>query len=388
MTISRLSTRLFSSTAQSALARNANSPLRWGILSAGRISSDYVKAMHLVPEAEPIAVAARSASKAQEFADSHNIPKTFGNYHDLIRNPDVDVVYIGTIADHHYEWTRESILAGKPTVVEKPMTLCADDTKELINLAKEKNVFLMEGMWTRCFPAMQKLRQIIASNEIGPIVYVQGDFGYSMANNGPEDRIWLPDSGGVTMDIGMYIAQFGRLAFPDGKLKDVFATGTVKNGVDHSVMATVTYERGDSRDGFGEDGLLQFALTGAANTEERMVLQGTKGRVVINGPFHVPQKMKVMYDQGRGESTEQIFDFPLPDDPYGAWNNPGSIGFVHQIREVGTALSRGKKECDSFTWNESLEVATVVDEIVRQVRGERPILRKVNGMEAMEVASS
>lgn len=174
MTISRLSTRLFSSTAQSALT-NANSPLRWGILSAGRISSDYVKAMHLVPEAEvsllldsvnnwhpyfwflcvsfaflpnfhhrqPIAVAARSASKAQEFADSHNIPKTFGNYHDLIRNPDVDVVYIGTIADHHYEWTRESILAGKPTVVEKPMTLCANDTKELINLAKEKNVFLM-----------------------------------------------------------------------------------------------------------------------------------------------------------------------------------------------------------------------------------------------------
>ncbi|KAL7467383.1 hypothetical protein ACHAXS_007630 [Conticribra weissflogii] len=333
--------------------------------------------MHLVPEAEPIAVAARSPSKAQEFANSHNIPKTFGNYHDLIRSPDVDVVYIGTIADHHYEWTRESILAGKPTVVEKPMTLCADDTKELIDLAKEKHVFLMEGMWTRCFPAMQKLRQIITSNEIGSIVYIQGDFGYSMANNGADDRIWLPDSGGVTMDIGMYIAQFGRLAFPGGKLKDVFATGTVKNGVDHSVMAT----------GFGEDGLLQFVLTGAANTEERMVLQGTKGRVVIDGPFHVPQRMRVMYDQGRGESTEQIFDFPLPDDPYGAWNNPGSIGFVHQIREVGNALKQGKKECNSFTWNESLEVATIVDEIVRQVRGERPILRKTNGVEAAEAAS-
>ena len=228
-----------------------------------------------------------------------------------------------------------------------------------------------EGMWTRCFPAIQKLKEIIATNEIGPIVYVQGDFGYSMVSNSTEDRIWLPNSGGVTLDIGMYIAQFGQLAFPGGKVKDIHASGTIKNGVDHTVMATVTYQRGKSGDEFTEDGMLQFVLTGAANTEERLVLQGTKGRVIIDGPFHVPQKMRVVYDKGRGKSEEVEYDFPLPNDPFRVWNNPGSIGFVHQIYEVGKALKDGKTECECFTWNDSLEVATIIDEIVYQVRGER-----------------
>ena len=232
-------------------------------------------------------------------------------------------------------------------------------------------------MWSRCFPAMKKLREIIYSHDIGPIVYVQGDFGYSMVNHSPDDRIWLPNSGGVTLDIGMYIAQFGQLAFPGGKVKDIHASGSVKNGVDHSVMAMITYQRGEKDvDVMAEDGMLQFVLTGAANTEERMVLQGTKGRVVIDGPFHVPQRMRVVYDQGRGESNEVVYDYPLPDDPYGVWNNPGSIGFVNQIREVGKALREGKKECECFTWEDSLEVAQIVDEIVYQVRGERDVLRR------------
>jgi len=281
-------------------------------------------------------------------------------------------VYVGTIADHHAEWARESILAGKATVVEKPMTLSYNETKELMDLAKEKNVFLMEGMWTRCFPAIRKLRQLISTSEIGPIIYAQGDFGWAFPTNSPDHRIWLPNSGGVTLDVGMYIAQLGQIAFPGGKVKDVTATGTVMNGVDYSVMATVTYERqNESERRSVGDGILQMALTGAANTEERCVLQGTKGRIILDGPSHVPQRIRVLYNRGRGESKEVVYDFPLPEDPYGEWNNPGSIGFVHQINEVGKALREGKTECESFTWEDSLEVAQIIDGILCQVRGER-----------------
>ena len=90
-----------------------------------------------------MAIAARSSDTAAKFAAQHNIPQIYNSYSDLIHSSDIDVVYIGTIADHHVQWTREALLAGKPVVCEKPMALSADDTGELIDLAKEKNVFLM-----------------------------------------------------------------------------------------------------------------------------------------------------------------------------------------------------------------------------------------------------
>lgn len=355
--------RLFSSS------QTIINPTKWGILSAGRIASDYAKAISITDGAVAAAVAARCPTKAKEFASLHGIEKSYGSYHDVIQSPDVDVVYIATTADHHLEWAKQSLLAGKPTVVEKPMTLRLQDTKELIDMARTNNTFLMEGMWTRCFPAMHKLRQIIASGELGQIVYCQSDFGWKFPTDyNLNDRIWYKESGGVTLDIGMYCAQIGRVAFPNAQLKDVRATGTVKNGVDYSVMATVTYQQEDDDT---EDGLLQFAVTGAANTEERLVIQGTKGRAILDAPFHVPERLRIQKDQGRGNTEEVVYDFPLPKDPFGVWNNPGSIGFFHQINEVGKALKEGKTECESYTWNDSLEVALIVDEIVDQVRGER-----------------
>eukprot|EP00984_Skeletonema_dohrnii_P012365 scaffold5001_cov112-Skeletonema_dohrnii-CCMP3373.AAC.7 len=342
-------------------------PIKWGILSAGRIASDYAKAITITDGAVASAVAARCPTKAKEFATLHGIDKSYGCYHDVINSPEVDVVYIATTADHHFEWAKQSLLAGKPTVVEKPMTLRLADTKELIDLARQNNTFLMEGMWTRCFPAMHKLRQIIAAGELGQVVYCQGDFGWKFPTNNLDDRIWYKESGGVTLDIGMYCAQIGRVTFPNAQLKDVRATGTVKNGVDYSVMATVRYQQEDEAE---EDGLLQFAVTGAANTEERLVIQGTKGRAILDAPFHVPERLRVSKDQGREKTEEIVYDYPLPNDPFGVWNNPGSIGFYHQINEVGKALKEGRNECDSYTWNDSLEVALIVDEIVDQVRGE------------------
>ncbi|KAL7541579.1 hypothetical protein ACHAWF_006973 [Thalassiosira exigua] len=381
MAFSRSAARLVSSpAARSALGGPTSDPVRWGILSAGRIASDYVKAINVTEGASAAAVAARSASKAAAFASAHSIPASHGSYPELIGNPNVDVVYVGTILDHHAEWARESLLAGKPTVVEKPLTLTYQDTRELVDLARERNVFLMEGMWTRCFPAVRKLRQLIAASDVGPIVYAQADFGWAFPESSPDDRIWLPNSGGVTLDIGMYIAQLGRVAFPGARASDVRATGTVKNGVDYTVMATVSYDRGHQKEGSSVgDGMLQLALTGAANTEERCVLQGTRGRIVLDGPFHVPQRLRVLHDQGRGISDEVVYDFPLPDDPYGEWNYPGSIGFVHQIQEVGRALREGKKECEAFPLEDSLEVAHVVDEIVHQVRGERDVASTDDG---------
>jgi hypothetical protein len=125
------------------LSTASSKPVRWGILSAGKISSDYAKAIAMTQGAIVGAVAARSSDKAEEFANLHDIPKSYGSYAELLSDPDIDVVYVGSIADHHFPLAAQSILAGKPTVVEKPLTLNYKDTKSLVQLARKRDVFLM-----------------------------------------------------------------------------------------------------------------------------------------------------------------------------------------------------------------------------------------------------
>jgi predicted dehydrogenase len=211
---------------------------------------------------------------------------------------------------------------------------------------------------------MKKVRELITSGEIGEPCVVQADFGWSTANSGPEDRIWKPKSGGMTLDIGMYMAQLGQVAFSNSKITQIQSMGTKKNGVDHTVLANIQYAGPD------KTGMLQFYITGEANTEERVVIQGTSGRISIDPAAHVPTVVRLFTDQGRGVAKEQVFRYPLPDDSYTSWNYPGSIGFTYQVQAVGEALRKGKKECHHFTLNDSLQVSSVLDTILQQIHND------------------
>lgn len=218
-----------------------------------------------------------------------------------------------------------------------------------------------EGMWTRYFPATRKVQNLISSGEIGKPVVVQADFGWSTANNGPEDRIWNPESGGMILDIGMYMAQLGQVVFPHEPVQRIQSIGNRKNGVDHTVLSNIQYSNG---------GMLQFYVTGDANTEERVMIQGTSGRIVIDPAAHVPSVVRLQKDEGRGASEETVFDYSLPDDSYTTWNYPGSIGFTYQIQAVGEALRKGEKECRYFTLDNSLQVSAILETMLQQVHGE------------------
>lgn len=173
----------------------------------------------------------------------------------------------------------------------------------------------------------------------------------------------------------MYMAHLGQVAYPDAEVENIQAMATYKNGIDQTVLANIMYTKNqegqDERDETTSKGMLQFYVTGAANTEERVTIQGSKGRIVLDSPAHVPEKVRVFRDAGRGKSTEEVFDFALPDDSYTSWYYPGSIGFTHEITEVCKALRNGQKECSQFTWNNSIQLATVIDEIIDQTRGKR-----------------
>ena len=164
--------------------------LRVGIIGTGWIAEKAAITLNGLQECEAYAVGSRSQDKADMFAKKWNIAKAYGSYAELIADADVDLIYVGTPHSHHYDVTKEALLAGKPCLVEKAFMANARQTEEILNLAYEKNVFLAEAIWTRYQPVVQTVRNLIANGRIGTPRLVTATLGYSM---GDKPRIMRPD---------------------------------------------------------------------------------------------------------------------------------------------------------------------------------------------------
>ena len=105
-----------------------------------------------------MAVAARKLEDAKAFAEKHDIDTAYGDYKELASDPNVDVIYIGAINTNHLALAKMYLEAGKPVLCEKPLCMNVRETEELVNLARQRNVFLMEAIWSRCLPAYKVTR--------------------------------------------------------------------------------------------------------------------------------------------------------------------------------------------------------------------------------------
>ncbi|NXV92599.1 DHDH dehydrogenase, partial [Calonectris borealis] len=179
-------------------------PTRWGICSAGRISHDFVVALKTLPPEEhvPVAVAARELPRARAFARRHGLPRAYGSYRELAEDPDVAVVYVGAVNPQHLPAGRLFLAAGKAVLLEKPLALGARQVRELVATARARGVFLMEGYWTRFFPAWQRLRALVAGGALGEPRLLRGALALPM---GDVERVREPSlGGGALLDLGGY----------------------------------------------------------------------------------------------------------------------------------------------------------------------------------------
>lgn len=347
--------------------------IRWGIMGCGGISSDFVGALKaLTPEeGVVVAVGARNLADAKRFAARLGVERAHEGYERLANDPEVDVVYVGTVAQTHVQCARIALAAGKPVLVEKPLALCAEDAEALVAEAKERKLFLMEGMWTRAFPAIRRARELIASGAIGDVVAVSSDFGWPADPEGEHRRTVDPVSGGVCMDVAMYPIGHVLLATGPAKPARVVATGTTKpaagggrRSVDWSVAAALS--------GFPRAGQLSATLlcTLDASTPEEAVYTGTKGTLRVHRSAHTPTRLTLSVAEGR-DLVERSEDFPLPPVPEGAlpFNYPGSQGFVYEARAVHDALRAGRLEAEEWTHEESVTTQAIIDEVRAAVVG-------------------
>lgn len=257
------------------------SVLRVGIIGSGWIAEKAAITLNGLTECQCYAIASRSLEKANAFAKKWNVEKAYGSYDKLIADQEVDLVYVATPHSHHYDVTRAALLADKPCLVEKAFMANEAQTRAIVNLARERNVFLAEAIWTRYQPAVEMIRRLISSGRIGTPRLVTATLGYSM---GEKPRIMRPDlCGGALLDLGVYALNFVRMFFPEEIVN--MESQCVRSDTGMDLTNAISLVLGN--------GLLANLQSSAACVGDNIgVIAGTDGNLIVDN-INNPQRITV-----------------------------------------------------------------------------------------------
>ncbi len=315
---------------------------RWGIIGTGNIATQFATCLKVCDNAVLHAVGSRSQASADAFGDKFDIPTRHATYEGLINDPEVDVVYVSTPHSLHKENSIACLKAGKPVLSEKPFTLNVSESKEVIAVAKETGLFLMEGMWTRFFPAIKQVESWIASGAIGEPRMVRCDFGFYM-EYGERNRLWDPAlGGGSLLDVGIYPINLASIAFKDAPETIQGAAHINAQGIDEQAAFVLGYSGGR---------LATLSSAVRAQSDWNAYIYGETGMIKIHECFWRPHAATLIPREG----DPTTFDEPLE-----------SIGFEHEIREVMGCLDAGLTECPTMPHSRTLEVMGTMDTLRKQ----------------------
>jgi len=326
--------------------------LRWGIMSAGKICSDFVISMTTLDpkEHQVVGVAARNLESAQDFAKRLNIPNAYSSYEELAKNPNIDVIYIGSVNPAHISLVKLSLENGKHVLCEKPLGINVRETQEMINLAKQKKLFLMEAVWSRFFPAYKKIKEELDKGTVGDIKQVLVTFGVKIA---AKDRLKLKElGGGSILDIGIYCIQFASHIMGGEKPLKIIGGGHMNSeGVDESTSTTLIYSGGRTAT------LVTNTLIELPNEAFAV---GTKGTLKLQAPFWCSTTL---------ETPNGKFEFPLPKpNPESLKFNFGnSVGLSFQCNEVRRCIKAGLIESPAVSHQETLLFAEIMESVRKQI---------------------
>ncbi|KAL5282792.1 DHDH.2 family protein [Megaselia abdita] len=322
--------------------------LRWGIASAGKISNDFAVGLSCLPKQEHtiLAIAARDLKRSEVFAKLHGIPKAYASYAELARNPDIDVVYIGSVNTEHLDISKLMLENGKHVLCEKPLCLNRKQSSELVELARSKKLFLMEAIWSRFFPAYTYLRQLLANGALGRIQSIDVGFGFDLKS---VDRLQKKELGGGTvLDLGVYTIQLCQWVAQEAP-SSIESTGELnEEGVDVAVSATLKYPSGI---------VANMSTSAKEMLSNTAVIKGTKGETTLN-MFWCPTSL-IGVDGGT-----KSWDLPKTDK---FLNFPNSQGLGYQAVTVRDCIFNKKLESNIVSHNESILIASIQDTIRKQI---------------------
>ena len=311
--------------------------LRWGIVGLGSIANHFVKDLALVEDSELVAVASRSIEKAEEFSEHYASKYAFGSYEELFKCSEVDVIYIATPHSFHAKLAIEAMYYGKHILCEKPLGVNTEEVTKMIAAAKENNVFLMEALWSRFNPTIQKVTELIAEGVLGAIKYIQADFAFPALHRDDENRLLNPNlAGGSLLDIGIYPVFLSYLIL--GNPEAIMASSKFyKTGIE--MQTAMIFDYPDA----------QAVLYSGLNSKSEMKaeISGTKGTIFIDPKWHEAQGFEL-------ELNQEITKFDLPTE---------GRGYYYEILEVQNCLANEAIESTYWSHEDSMNLIGLLDTI-------------------------
>lgn len=318
--------------------------MKWGIMATGSIAQKFASTVNRMTDEGEIlqAVASRTKESAENFARQHRIPEVFDSYKAMAESDSVDVIYIATPNNMHYENVKMCLLAGKHVLCEKPFTTSAAQAQELYALAEEKGLFLMEGFWIRFLPVLQKMQELIKEGKLGEIRYIRSEYGF-VAKGDRKVRKFNPQlGGGALLDIGIYNLGFLNMIMeknPDSFTSDVHMTDV---GTDDFSVIHLHYPQ---ENGQGTEAVVTTAI--GLDIQRKAAVIGTKGSIYLDD-FQKAETMTVSLSDGEEYEIEIPFEIN---------------GFEYQIREASNCIREGRTHSGIYTPQMSLQTLSLIDDI-------------------------
>ena len=312
--------------------------LRWGILGTGGIAALQVSDLN-DHGFTVTAVGSRSQASADAFATTWGIATAHPSYEALVADENVDAIYISTPHPFHFENALLALNAGKHVLVEKPFVMNAAQAREVVELAEEKGLVVLEAMWTRYLPHMIRIREILAAGTLGELRTLISDHSQNLPKD-PTHRINAPElGGGALLDLGIYPVSFSFDVFGAPTAIHASATKTA-TGVDAQTTMIFEYE-GNKR------ALLVTALD--ARGPNTTVITGTEGRIEIDAVWYNPTSFRV-YDRDNNVTETYVSDVV-------------GRGMQYQAAELERLVAGGLIANDVLSPAESVQIMEALDEV-------------------------
>ncbi|MBU2515128.1 Gfo/Idh/MocA family oxidoreductase [bacterium] len=322
---------------------------RWGIIGCGFVSELFASCLLKLENAELVAVASLTPGKAEHFCKKFGNPTAYDSYQKLVEDDKVDIVYIGTTHNFHYEHTLLGLNHDKHVLCEKPISLNAGLTEKMVSRAREKNLFLMEGVWTRFLPATLKLQEIIGQGVIGEVHVVNADFSIIRPFN-PNHRLYnLELGGGALLDLGIYPLTFAQLVFDDYPQTAETTAVIGESCVDEMSSYLLEFTG-------GKTALLSASCRSAS--PHLGIITGSKGYITVPDFYH-PQEFTVHHtdytDLNWEPKDQKLYKYPYDH-----------LGYGHEVTEVMRCIREGLVESPLMPWSVSLAMMRLMDSFRNQ----------------------
>jgi predicted dehydrogenase len=313
----------------------------WGILGPGGIARAFAKDLTLLEGHTIGAVGSRSIDNAHSFAKDFG-GTAYASYEELVKDPTIDAIYVATPHPAHHDNVILALDAGKPVLCEKPFAVNAREAQAMVDAAAKNKVALMEAMWARFLPHYSKVREIVASGVLGPILSIHADHGQRLADQNIPRLVEPHLAGGALLDLGIYPISFAHMILGNPASITSSAIMTSK-GVDAQTSMIFSYANGAQS---------VLTTTMIEQTPCRAVVAGLHGWLEIDRTFYNPASMRVVLNDG------SVTQYP---------NTYTGHGLREQAESFKQLVESGKIQSEILSWQDTIDIMKTMDAVREQI---------------------